>query len=127
MAVRLGAGVFACGCATAAPRPAAGGAATASSPATTSACTAASGVGKLRLLLALQPGVSETTEALVRLESDSERSTVRVNATLGTTFELRSGTYRLAISLPGYKSADRSAIINCGSENTLSVLLSQKR
>lgn len=135
IAVRLGAGVFACGCAHTAPGTAAGATETAFSAASSSAissastpaCTATNGVGKLRLLLTLQPAVLETTEALVRLESETERSTVRVNATLGTTFELRPGTYRLAISLPGYKSAERSVIIDCGSDKTLTVPLSKKR
>jgi len=137
IAVRLGTGVFACGCTHTAPATAAGAAAASSSSTSSStsastststpACTATNGVGKLRLLLTLQPTVPETTEALVRLESETQRSTVRVNATLGTTFELRSGTYRLAISLPGYKSAERSAIIDCGSDKTLTVPLSKKR
>lgn len=92
-----------------------------------SACASANGVGKLTLRLTLQPAVSETTEALVRLESETERSTVRVNATLGTTFELRPGTYRLSISLPGYSSAKRTATIDCGTDQTLTVPLNKKR
>ncbi len=92
-----------------------------------SACAASNGIGRLTLLLILTPAVSETTEALVRLESETERSTVRVNAVLGTTFELRPGTYRLSISLPGYNSAERSVSIACGSERTLSVPLARKR
>jgi hypothetical protein len=124
---RLGAGLFACGCAHASPGTAAGAAATPSSSAPTPACISPNGIGKLRLLLTLQPTVPETTEALVRLESETERSTVRVNAALGTTFELRPGTYRLSISVPHYVSANRSAVIDCGSENTLTVPLSKKR
>jgi hypothetical protein len=92
-----------------------------------SACAAANGVGKLSLRLTVQPAVSETTEALVRLESETERSTVRVNATLGTTFELRPGTYRLSISLPGYSSAKQTVLIDCGTDRTLSVSLTKKR
>jgi len=92
-----------------------------------SACAAANGVGKLSLRLTVQPAVSETTEALVRLESETERSTVRVNATLGTTFELRPGTYRLSISLSGYSSAQQTVIIDCGTDRTLSVSLTKKR
>lgn len=125
-ALRLGVGLFACGCAHAAPSRSAGAPATAST-ASRSACAAANGVGKLRLLLTLQPAVSETTEALVRLESETERSTVRVNAKLGTTFELRPGTYRLSITLPGYNSAQRSASIDCGTDKTLTVPLARKR
>ncbi len=127
IAVRLGAGVFGCGCAHVSPGTAAGAAASPSPSAITPACVSTNGVGKLRLLLTLQPMAPETTEALVRLESETERSTVRVNATLGSTFELRPGTYRLSISVPSYKSVDRSAIIVCGSENTLTVPLSKKR
>lgn len=125
LAELLGVGLFMSGCAHAAPGTSAGASATTS--AATSACASVDGVGKLRLLLTLQPTVSETTEALVRLESETERSTVRVNATLGTTFELRPGTYRLSISLPGYNNAERTAIIDCGSEKSLTVPLTKKR
>ncbi len=125
LAVLLGAGLLLSGCAHAAAGTPAG--ASTSSGAAPSACAAANGVGKLRLLLTMQPAVPETTEALVRLESETERSSVRVNATLGTTFELRPGTYRLSITLPGYNSAERSAIIDCGSDKTLTVPLTKKR
>lgn len=126
VAAMLGAAVLLSGCAHTAPGAPAG-ASSAAPTTTTSACTAANGVGKLRLLLTTQPAVSETTEALVRLESETERSSVRVNAALGTTFELRPGTYRLSITLPGYTSATRSAIIDCGSDKTLTVPLTKKR
>ena len=92
-----------------------------------SACAAANGVGTLRLLLTLQAAVPETTEALVRIESETERSSVRVNATLGTTFELRPGSYRIIVSLPGYTSAARTADIACGADKTLSIPLARKR
>ena len=92
-----------------------------------SACAASNGVGRLTLQLTTTPAVSETSEALVRLESETERSSVRVNAALGTTFELRPGRYRLSISLPGYHSAERSASIECGSARTLIVPLARKR
>lgn len=120
--ILLGGGLLLSACAHAAPGTPAG-ATTASS----SACANDKSVGKLRLLLTLQGAVPETTEALVRLESETERSTVRVNATLGTTFELRPGTYRLAVSLPGYNNAERSAIVECGSDKTLTVPLAKKR
>jgi len=119
--VMVGALLFSA-CAHAAPGPVAG--ATAIAP---SACATANGVGKLTLMLTVQPAVSETTEALVRLESETERSTLRVNATLGTTFELRPGTYRLSISLPGYRSAERTATIDCGTNQTLTIALTRKR
>ncbi|WP_310571539.1 hypothetical protein [Gemmatimonas sp.] len=125
-AVLVGAVLSVAACAHVKPRTPAGASATASSP-TASACATVNGVGKLRLMLSLQPAVSETTEALVRLESETERSTVRVNAILGTTFELRPGSYRLSISLPGYDNAERTAIIDCGSDKTLTVPLARKR
>ncbi|QJR35892.1 PEGA domain-containing protein [Gemmatimonas groenlandica] len=123
--VPLVVGLFVGGCAHSAPGTSAGASVNTSSAAST--CASANGVGKLRLSLTLQPAVSETTEALVRLESETERSTVRVNATLGTTFELRPGTYRLSISLPGYNNAERTAIIDCGSDKALTVQLTRKR
>ncbi|WP_411279741.1 hypothetical protein [Gemmatimonas sp.] len=92
-----------------------------------SVCAASNGVGRLTLQLNTTPPVPETSEALVRLESETERSTVRVNAVLGTTFELRPGRYQLSISLPGFNSAERSASIECGSARTLIVPLARKR
>lgn len=90
-------------------------------------CASAEGVGRLALTLATQPAAPQTSEALVRLESETERSTVRVNAALGTTFELRPGRYRLNITLAGYNGADRNVQITCGAEETLVVPLSRKR
>lgn len=118
----IGGALLLSACAHAAPGTPAGAASVAPST-----CATANGVGKLTLLLTLQPAVPETKEALVRLESETERSTVRMNATLGTTFELRPGTYRLSISLPGYRSAERSATIECGSDKAITVPLARKR
>ena len=120
----LGGVLLVTACAHAAPGTPAGAAA---SPAAPSACAAANGVGKLQLLLMLQPAVPETTEALVRIEGENERSSVRVSAALGTTFELRPGTYRLTVSLPGYSSATRTADIACGADKSLSIPLARKR
>ena len=91
------------------------------------ACTVSNGVGRLKLLLTTAQTLSETAEALVRLQGETERSTVRVNATLGTTFELRPGSYRLFISLPGYNSTERSVSVGCGDDNSLTVSLAKKR
>jgi hypothetical protein len=90
-------------------------------------CASAAGIGRLVLVLDAQPATSGTPEALVRLESDTERSTLRVNAALGTTFELRPGRYRLGITLGGYNSAERQVVVACGTEQTLTVPLNKKR
>lgn len=90
-------------------------------------CASAAGIGRLVLVLDAQPATSGTPEALVRLESDTERSTLRVNAALGTTFELRPGRYRLGITLGGYNSAERQVVVACGTEQTLTVPLKKKR
>ena len=91
------------------------------------ACTVSNGVGRLKLLLTTAQTLSETAEALVRLQGETERSTVRVNATFGTTFELRPGSYRLFISLPGYNSTERSVSVKCGDDDSLTVSLARKR
>ena len=77
--------------------------------------------------MSTSPAVPENTEALVRLESEYERSTVRINAVLGSTFELRPGSYRLTISVPGYSSVTESASVTCGSDRTVTAALSKKR
>ena len=103
-------------------RPAPVTPATASSP-----CAGANGIGRVQLRMSTSPTVPESTEALVRLESEYERSTVRINAVLGSTFELRPGTYRLTISVPGYSSVTESATVTCGSDRTVTAALSKKR
>jgi hypothetical protein len=103
-------------------RPAPVTPATASSP-----CAKANGIGRVQLRISTSPTVPESTEALVRLESESERSTVRINAVLGSTFELRPGSYRLTISVPGYSSVTESATVTCGSNRTVTAALSKKR
>ena len=92
-----------------------------------SACAASNGIGRLKLVLTTTSALPETSEALVRLESETERSTVQVNAALGTTFELHPGRYQLSISLAGYNSAERLVSIECGSDRTLTVPLAKKR
>lgn len=97
------------------------------SPASASSCAGANGIGRVQLRMSTSPAVPESTEALVRLESESERSTVRINAVLGSTFELRPGSYRLTISVPGYSSVTESATVTCGSDRTVTAALSKKR
>jgi PEGA domain len=121
-ALLLGGALLLCACARATP-----GTPARATTAAPSACATGNGVGTLRLLLTPQPAVPETIEALVRIESESERSTVRVSATLGTTFELRPGRYRLTVSLPGYSSATRTTDVACGANEPLSIPLARKR
>lgn len=94
---------------------------------TGASCASGTGVGRLVLAIAAQPAPGGTSETLVRLESETERSTVRVNTALGTTFELRPGRYRLSLVLGGYNSAERQVQIACGTEQTLTVPLEKKR
>lgn len=101
-------------------------AATAAVPASAS-CASAGGIGRLVLVLNAQPATSGASEALVRLESETERSTLRVETALGTTFELRPGRYRLSVALGGYSSAERQVAVACGTTQTLTVPLIKKR
>lgn len=107
-------------------RAAATAAATAAEPASAS-CASAGGIGRLVLVLNAQPATSGASEALVRLESETERSTLRVETALGTTFELRPGRYRLSVALGGYSSAERQVAVACGTTQTLTVPLIKKR
>jgi hypothetical protein len=65
-------------------------------------------------------------EALVRVEGESSRSTVRIDVATGTTLELREGTYLLRISVQGYRNVEKSIKVVCGKELAVPIALSKR-
>lgn len=115
-------------------RPAAGAtipatAATACSPST----PASSRMGRVTLTFAGASGGASTGasagasagEAVVRVEGEAYKSTVRVDVATGTVLELREGEYQLRIAASGYRGGDRRVRVTCGGDEPVVVALSR--
>ena len=61
-------------------------------------------VGVLLLTLRTEPPAPPASEATVRLEGETSRSTVKVDPRLSARFELAPGLYDLRVALDGYVS-----------------------
>lgn len=65
-------------------------------------------------------------EAVIRIESETPRATVRVPVAEGTLLELREGRYILHISVSGYRSIDHPLAVECGKDIKLPIPLSRR-
>ncbi len=101
-------------------RPAAGAAA-GTAAACTPATPASSRMGTATLAF---PGATGG-EAVMRVEGDGYKSTVRVDVGTGTVLELREGTYQLRISVSGYRSISRTVRVQCGKDESVTLLLTR--
>ena len=64
-------------------------------------------------------------EAVVRVEGEAYKSTVRVDAGTGTVLELPEGTYQLRVSLSGYRSISRTVRVQCGKDEQVTLILTR--
>lgn len=65
-------------------------------------------------------------EAIIRIESETPRATVRVPVAEGTLMELREGRYILHIAVGGYRSVDQPVAVTCGKDVKLEIPLSRR-
>lgn len=65
-------------------------------------------------------------EAVIRIESETPRATVRVPVAEGTLMELREGRYILHIAVSGYRSVDQPIAVTCGQDIKLPITLSRR-
>jgi hypothetical protein len=98
---------------------------------TISACPApvasdAKGVAPLANLIlhiTTVPQVGRDTEATVRMEGETIRNAVRVDASVPAPFALAKGVYVVRVSLGGYGSAEGRVTLTAGCEATMAVEL----
>ena len=65
-------------------------------------------------------------EAVIRIESETPRATVRVPVAEGTLMELREGRYILHIAVGGYRSVDQPIAVTCGKDIKLPITLTRR-
>lgn len=65
-------------------------------------------------------------EAVIRIESETPRATVRVPVAEGTLMELREGRYILHIAVSGYRSVDQPVAVTCGKDIKLPITLTRR-
>ena len=80
-------------------------------------------LANLTVRIATVPPVGRDTEATVRLEGETMRNTVRVNASAPAPFALAKGVYVVRVSLSGYNSAEGRVTLTAGCEATMDVSL----
>lgn len=71
-------------------------------------------VGTLVLTLTTQPPARPASEATVRIEGETSRSTVKVDPRLPARFELAPGLYDLRVALDGYASLSVRVTLSAG-------------
>lgn len=65
-------------------------------------------------------------EALVRIVGENSESTIRIDVATGSTFELREDTYRMRITVDGYRAVQENIKVVCGRDVPLVVNLSRR-
>lgn len=78
---------------------------------------------KLTLTMVTEPAVAPGTEINLRLDGETTRSTVRVDPTLPSVFNLTKGVYVVRVSLPGYTGVEGRAALTAGCEATMRLVL----
>lgn len=77
----------------------------------------------LTLTIVTEPAVAPGTEINLRLDGETTRSTVRVDPTLPSAFNLTKGVYVVRVSLPGYTGVEGRASLTAGCEATMRLVL----
>ena len=80
-------------------------------------------LANLTVRITATPPVGRDTEATVRVEGETTRNTVRVDATAPAPFALSKGVYVVRVSLAGYGGAERRVTLTAGCEATMAVEL----
>ena len=77
----------------------------------------------LTVTLRTEPPVAAGTEANLRLDGETTRNSLRVDASLPQPFTLAKGVYVVRVSLPGYVGVNGRATLTAGCEATMTMEL----
>jgi len=80
-------------------------------------------LANLTVSIATVPQVGRDTEATLRLEGETTRNTVRIDATTPSQFALAKGVYVVRVSLSGYSGAEGRVTLTAGCEATMTMEL----
>ncbi len=77
----------------------------------------------LTLNIVTEPAVAAGTEITLRLDGETTRSTVRVDPSMPSVFNLTRGVYVVRVSLPDYTRVEGRAVLTAGCEATMRLVL----
>ncbi len=77
----------------------------------------------LTVTVRTEPQVAVGTEANLRLEGPNTRSTIRVDVTQPSNFDLEKGVYIVRVALPGYVTVEGRAPLTAGCVATMTLIL----
>ncbi len=80
----------------------------------------------LTVVLRTEPAVVAGTEASLRLDGETTRNSLRVDAALPQPFTLAKGVYVVRVSLPGYVGVEGRASLTAGCEATMTMVLRKR-
>ncbi len=79
--------------------------------------------GNLTLTITTEPQVAEGTELTLRLDGETTRSSIRIDATKPTGYSLAEGVYVVRAGLPGYTGVEGRVVLTAGCEATMTMQL----
>ena len=77
----------------------------------------------VNVMLTTEPAASDSAEAAIRIEGETDRSTMNVNASAPLTMRLLRGVYDLRISLAGYRAVSGQMALTAGCSTNLTITL----
>jgi hypothetical protein len=77
----------------------------------------------LTVNMVTEPAVAAGTELNLRLDGETTRSSIRVDATQPSLFTLAKGVYVVRVSLPGYTGVEGRATLTAGCTATMTLVL----
>lgn len=79
--------------------------------------------GNLTLTITTDPPVAEGTELTLRLDGETTRSSIRIDATKPTGYTLTEGVYVIRAGLRGYTGVEGRVVLTAGCEATMTMQL----
>ncbi|MBL0938181.1 MAG: hypothetical protein IBJ03_04755 [Gemmatimonadaceae bacterium] len=65
-------------------------------------------------------------EAVVRIVGESYDSTIRIDVATGSSFELREDSYRVRVTVDGYRAVEETVKVVCGKDVPLAITLNRR-
>lgn len=80
----------------------------------------------LTVNMVTEPAVAAGTELNLRLDGETTRSSIRVDATQPSGFTLAKGVYIVRVALSGYTGVEGRAVLTAGCSATMTLVLRKK-
>jgi hypothetical protein len=80
----------------------------------------------LTVNMVTEPAVAAGTELNLRLDGETTRSSIRVDATQPSSFTLAKGVYIVRVALPSYVGVEGRAVLTAGCSATMTLVLRKR-